>query len=315
MTKPKKPIVRTLLCLTALCAFAVTSLSGSTLVHWNFDEGSDGASVPAGAGGGEAEFDDTVLDSSGNGNHLRTWANFSAPVYSANVPFGSVPQTGRSNSLALDFSPNQDLYAAGKPINAQQFTEWTIEASFMANVVDNWQVIVGKDGHPLLPGQPQGGDLHGAPPVFLKTLAFNSHLELGLVDGAREFHGIQSTDPLQTGQWYSVAATATANEISLWLKGPGDSNYVLQGSAAISGAFLAPSDFNDPADFEWSWSVGRGMWNGNIADWFDGMVDEVRISDTALDPSEFMAIPEPSTYALLGGLAALALVMVRRRKS
>ena len=74
------------------------SASASTVAHWRFQEGPLGANVPAGSGG-EAEFDNTVLDSSGNGNHLRTWAGFSSPLYVSDVPFGTAPQTGDPNPL------------------------------------------------------------------------------------------------------------------------------------------------------------------------------------------------------------------------
>jgi hypothetical protein len=308
-------VVRKPLCLTVLFSVvAASSLSAATLVHWRFEEGPAGSSVPAGAGGDPA-FNNMVLDSSGNGNHLRTWADFSAPTYVSNTPFNPVPQTGQANSLAMNFSPSQDIYTDGKPINSHLFNEWTIEVSFNPTVAAAWQVIVGKDGQPLMPGAQPGGALHGAAPVFLKTMDGTGNLELGLVDGSREFRSLQSLAPLQTGEWYHVAATATATEMALWMKGPGDSAYVLQGVLAIDGAFVTPGDFNNPADYDRIWTVGRGMWGGGIADWFNGVVDEVRISDVALDPSQFMAIPEPSTYALLAGLGALGLGLLRRRRS
>jgi hypothetical protein len=318
MNIPKIPrLVRHQLGLTVvLSAFVASSLSAATLAHWRFEEGTAGSPVPAGAGG-SPDFSNTVLDSSGNGNHMRTWATTSAPTYVSNVPFSTVPQTGQANNLALNFSPNQDVYSDGKPINSHLFTAWTVEASFNATVTEGWQVIVGKDGQGLLPGAAPGGGLHAAPPFMLKTVGGGGDigkLELGMVDGSREFRSILTQNPLVTGEWYSVAATATADELSLWLKSPGDVVYVLQGTMAINGAFTSPADYNAPGDYGRIWTVGRGMWNNNIADFFNGMIDEVRISDVALDPSQFLAIPEPSTYALLAGLGALALVVLRRRK-
>lgn len=318
MTIPKRPRIfgRTVLALSAFLAVTAVSLSASTIAYWRFEEGPAGSPVPASSTGNDPAFADTVIDSSGSGNHLRTWTTDVAPNYISDTPFGAVPQTGQTNNLALDFmSTNRDLYTDGKDINSHLFTEWTMEATFRANVVDSYQVIVGKDGHPLLPGESPGGALHASPPVFFKTLAHNSRLEVGLVDGSRDFRAVETIDALQTGQWYSVAATATATEMSLWLKGPGDSSYVLQGTTAIGGAFLSPGDFNDPAGYDRTWSVGRGMWGGGLNDWFNGDIDEVRISDAALDPSLFLAeVPEPSTYALLGGLGALALVLLRRKR-
>jgi hypothetical protein len=53
---------------------------------------------------------------------------------------------------------------------------------------------------------------------------------------------------------------------------------------------------------------GLGIGNvqsGNYSEYFPGLIDEVRISDTALTPDQFL-IPEPSTCALaLLGIVAL----------
>jgi hypothetical protein len=253
----------------------------TTVAYWRFEEGVLGSNVSASTTGGDPAFDSTVLDSSGNGNHLRTWADFSAPLYVSDTPFGTVPQTGDANTLALSFTPNRDLYTAGKPINTYGFNEWTVEATFRPNSVSLYQVIVAKDGKTT--AEP-------FPPLFLKILAHNQHLELGMVDGSGTVRLIPSSAPLQVGQWYSVAATASTDELALWIKGPADVDYVLQGSMPINGAFHTVQDI--------AWVVGRGMWNNAIVDWFDGLIDEVRISNVALSPSQFLGVqssaPQPA---------------------
>ncbi|MBA3480607.1 MAG: PEP-CTERM sorting domain-containing protein, partial [Pirellulales bacterium] len=61
-------------------------------------------------------------------------------------------------------------------------------------------------------------------------------------------------------------------------------------------------------------TVGRGMFGGGITDWSDALIDEVRISDTALPLNQFLfvAVPEPATGAMLA--AALGAVGLRRRR-
>lgn len=252
-----------------LAAQVAASLSAETVAYWRFDEGPLGSDVPAG--------ENAVLDASGNGNHLRAWAETTAPTYLSDLPFRSVPLTGEENRLALNFTPRRDLYTEGKPINSRALSAWTIEASFKPLVTDQWQVVVGKDGNAV----------GSAPLLSLKILATNGRLELGLLDGAGQWRTVVSQEPLRAGEWYSVAGTATSTVMSLWLKGPGDAAFISQGMVGISGASYG--GLSRP------WTVGRGMWQGNLTDWFDGVVDQIRISDTAMQPDQFLASPRPVT--------------------
>ena len=61
--------------------------------------------------------------------------------------------------------------------------------------------------------------------------------------------------------------------------------------------FAGPSGevlINDNTNF----SIGRGMFNNNVADWSNALIDEVRISDMALSRGEFLFVPEPSAHDL-----------------
>jgi len=246
---------------------------------WRYEENTSGA-VAAGAGG-EAEFNNVVLDSSENGNHMRTYNGQTAPEYSTDVPFATVPQSGQANTASLYFDGGTDgswldlVYTdTNAPIRSMQFTAWTIEASFKMDALGSNQAIFAKDGNPL----------GGQPPFSLMFRGGDQKFEVGMVDGSGAARYASSTGTIVAGQWYSVAATADATTLSLWLKGPGDSAYVLQETTTISGAF-----FNTFTGLNDAWAAGRRRWNGGEVDLFKGFIDEVRVSAAALPSTKFLA--------------------------
>ena len=235
------------------------------VAYWRFEEGPVDTQTTVYQG-------DWFLDSSGNGNHMWTWADFTAPTYRADVSFDPVPQTGAPNGLSLEFNPNQDNYTFGKPINTHVFNELTVEASVKLDRLDLWQVIVGKDGKPTD---------EAFPPLFLKLLDDSDLFEAGMLDGDGVYRSILSNQVPVVGQWYDLALTSDGTTMRFYIKGPGDLDYVEQGAGiAVSGGALIDSDG--------SWTVGRGQWNGWNADWTDGSIDEVRITDSALVPNQFL---------------------------
>jgi len=209
---------------------------------------------------------------------MQTWTTGTAPSYITNVFPTSYPGNGveisRAQNLAsLDFpGSSRDIYTSNKPLNTKPLNAWTIEASFCLDTLNRWQVVVGKDGNPV----------GSQAPVTIKVRADNM-LEVGLIDGSGAIRNVVSTLPLTANTWYHVAVTASSSTVMLYLKPQSASEYLFLGSAAINGAF-----FNSYTAFNQPWVVGRGMWNGRNVDWLDGRIDEVRISDTVLLPSQFL---------------------------
>ena len=288
LSQGKSPLAACLL-LLALAAEA----PAATIAYWRFEEGPVDTQTAV-------YQSDWFLDWSGNGNHMWTWADSTSPTYRADVPFDPVGQTGAANGLSFEFNPNQDIYTDGKPVNTHSFDQLTVEASVKLDHLDAYQVFVGKDGKPV--------PTEASPPMFLKFLDHNDRFEVRLIDGSGVLRSIESDFSPVVGQWYDLALTSNGSTMRFFIKGPGDAEYVQQGSPlAVSGGALIDSDG--------AWAVGRGMWDNGIADWIDGSVDEVRISDAALEPSELLGVPEPSTFALaaLGLLGLLAHPWRKRR--
>ena len=248
----------------------------STVAYWRFEElGADQQfkppTLPAGPDSGLA------ADEAGGDDALRTYDFNSAPFYRSNVPATTVTATGAANTRSLEFTPNDDIYTAQPgSLNAHDFPEFTVEASFNADVI-TWQNIVGKDGKPtpLL-----------VAPLQLKIRDDTDRLQIEIIDAFGQEKQVQSIDPIVTGRWYHAAAVSDGTRLSLYLDDTTvEGGYVLQGFVDVSGG-LFPSDA--------TWVVGRGFFNGGIADWFDGHIDEVRISDAALSPSQFL-FAQPGT--------------------
>jgi hypothetical protein len=172
-----------LLAAVPLLAFAA-AVSADTVAYWRFEEGTVGQPSPP------PYQTDWFVDSSGNGNDMWTFADFSAPVYDADVSGSQVPQTGAANTMSLEFTPNQDNYTWEKPINTYSFDALTVEASVKLERLDAWQVIVGKDGKIDSPDDP-------FPAFFFKSWHVDSgaRFEVGLLDGNGTFRQIETAQP------------------------------------------------------------------------------------------------------------------------
>ncbi len=257
--------------------WTVTAQRPATIAHWRFEEGIDGVKHAD-------DLDNFYRDSSENGNHLSSWWDGARPTATDDRPFAFVPQTGAENTLALDFTPAQDIgtfeppHATGaKMVNTYMFNNgWTVECTFKLRSL-YWEVLVGKEG--------KRGDLGGAvgseAPFWFKVLDATKHLEVLVIDDNDTYHTVGTLAPLQVDKWYSVAATYDNAALKLYLKGEGAGGYVLQGAVGFTDG-VALGGFNNP------WTIGRGMWDGEAADFINGIVDEVRITDGVLDPAEFL---------------------------
>lgn len=274
-----------------------------TIAYYRFEEGATGAKVPVTPDAG-APGVSPVLDSSGNGNHMKTVATFSAPTYAANVPAAVIPNTGASNQRSLLFTPNQDVYSqsavgggpAGGTLNDHSFASFTIEASVNFSDANGFQTFVGRDR----PGQTLAG-------FYLRKWGGNgvdaNAINATLVaDNGTAFDlfstsvGVgDSFSKVSVGTWYNVVAQSNGSVFSLFVQNNVTGVYELQGSTAVTTALSNLGSTN--------FTIGRGWFNNGPADFTNGFVDEVRISDTALAPSQFLfsaaVAPEPGTGALL----------------
>jgi hypothetical protein len=294
-----------------------TAAPAADVAYWRHEGGTNGGLIPEGP--------DTVLDSSGNGNNMRTFdPAFTSATYTSNV--SPLPlRSGLANNLSLDFGPggdedrfrggfDDDNYSEGKPINSRDFNAMTVELAFNMNSVEDipptdprlFQALLGKDGQPTGGPQPpfkvliRGDDFPDAVP---------NQLFIEWFDGDGDLHFLTSRRSVLPGEWNHVAFTLTATDAQMWVASAGGPYTLLDSKAG--------EDFAGPTgqvliDSDGNWTIGRGMFGNGITDWSDAIIDEVRIGDTALSPSQFLfaAVPEPG--ACLLALLALSGFAFRR---
>ena len=260
-------------------AFATPIAAYKPVAYWRFEGGTADTHV---------DYTTPIADVSGNGNVLTTYLDDSAPTYRTNNP-GNPTNPLLTNALSLDFSeapgpqvPFRELNTlnATGDINSHVFGQFTVEASVYFNDLNGYQTFVGKNGFQF-PGDTIGGD---ASFYFQKPDIGNTN---GIpVVSVRSHQGstgsfviVQGSTPLVTGKWYNVAAVADGYTLSLYLQSTPGGAYNLENSLPFTGGMVIQ---NAP------WSVGRGFYGNASVDPFRGLADEVRISDIALDPSQFL---------------------------
>jgi hypothetical protein len=288
-----------LVCLIILMALANSALAG-TVAYWRFDDMDDpdiliwgpvAPGHPLPDSDGWTVWRKAAHDWSGNGNHLTTWDySWAGFIWQADVPAPTVPLTGASNVLSIQ---NAGSWPASMTWSAQSLpsgidietispAEFTVEASFRAEFgPGGYHTIVGRDGMNVWTGHPEW-----APFYFSVRPDMQVAVEFTDVSG---YNHVAESPPglVTTGQWYNMVGVSDGETLSLYL------NNVLvdQNDFTDSGSGDTRLAIGYGAGGDWqagTWSVGRGLWNGEHRDRWYGYIDEVRISNAALSPPEFL---------------------------
>ena len=264
---------KNIIALTVLMLLSLTA-NANTIAYWRLEEGTAGSTHAT-------DLDKYFVDSSGNGNDMSHWY-FPAPVSA--VPAATIPQSGLTNEIALNFCERIDNFTNlmcitthSKPIDSHDFSSgFTIECA-MKNRVYNWNATVSKDGKPD-PASP----FNPFKLLFRYDTVGDARFNYEFMDGASNVHGLFTTFPFKIDEWYWVACVSDGDQAWLYVKEPGDTDYDLE--AHVTGVTNGLINTTD------KWSVGRGCWDGNNAvNAHYGSIDEVRITEGALSPNQFLA--------------------------
>ncbi|WP_338286972.1 hypothetical protein [Luteolibacter sp. LG18] len=285
-------------------------VDANTIAYWRFE--GDGTNVPD--AGGTTQVEDTngrtttatgegikVIDVSGNGNTVWAWEHpWAGHVYTADVPFATVPQSGAANAFSVTNSgdyPAMFTWSAqsspgGTNLDTWTSSTWTIEASIKCTNLGGWRTFVGREGNTVSP------DPAAAPIYFQKMGDGSNRVRIAYADVAGHFWQAVDTTAITFGAWHSFAASCDGTTLKLYRKDATDAAYRLVASTDVSSstnsALVNPgTDVNGDA---WGWTLGRGRYgtsrnpNDNHGDRWIGSIDEVRISNVALPPTALLGV-------------------------
>ena len=278
-------------------AIAASTSFAQTVAYWRFEEGAAG-SLPAHQNGGSGS-PNPILDSSGNGYHMGVWDSANQPTYTSTVPAGAIPNSGLANNRALDFNgfPQEVFargYTGGGVNDIDLSSAWTIETSFRLDTINTGSTygILTKQGKPVSAAVES--------PLTFRVATDGDHDDIDNTPNETNYLGITGISssgkvwklksrfdaPLVADQWYNAAVVYDGTTADLYLDS--GAGYKFQEGSAVQ----ANGWFNSTDD----WVIGRGTFDNNASDWFDGQIDEVRISNAALPQQSFLH-NDPSDFA------------------
>lgn len=271
----------------AAITISTAATEAATVGYWNFE-----AETFANADVGPNSL---TLNTAGTGT-TRVASPFTNPI----------PQTDAPNEWAASFDGSGNLLtqATGTTLNVQSFT---IEAFIFADasptddnmyISSRWLASNGQRswalGRATRESNTPGGTQNG---LYL------------LVSGdGNETHIVGSGFVLDEKKQYYVAASfdhsSNTDDVTFYIQNLTDGGS-LQSVTFSSGRTTVNNPSNSPVQIG-SFSTSSGLWNG--------LIDEVRLSNTVLSENQLLIVPEPSAYAMIGGLLAFGLVLLRRQR-
>lgn len=295
------------------------SLQASTVAYWRFEAGPANTDVPKIGVPSGPGFYASVPDSSGNNNDLSVWETGGGAGYAFRsiVSSSTIPQTGATNNFSVQNTGGGPAMftRTGGALQTWTPSAFTIEASIKPEA-GGFRTIIGRDS--------QGGNLaNPALSAMYFQITPDNALAFKYLDVSGNFHDATSANNVIQGwnpnggssadvPWQHIAATSDGSTLTVYLDSGAGYNSLVSIALGAGNTAFSPGT-GDGGDWDAGvFSVGRGLFGGGHADRGYGLIDEVRFSDTALAPTQFLnAVPEPSV-ALLGLLGAFGLVRRRR---
>ncbi len=238
------------------------------------------------------QFEDTPgfqADSSGNS---RTLTN-SGATQVVNPGFGN--NTGSESANFLGSSGSQGLSTSDFLSNS----DFTVEYFFRLDALNS------SDNFFVTQYNTTGNDRG----FRIETNGSNLSLRLGYSGGSNEEQVFTFAPVVNTNYYNALSIDLGVSSTSATLYSQDVTNGGTLQSQTVTFSNVTSSNFNNSsADF----IIGNSANNANTNALFEGTIDSVRVSDSALSQGQLL-IPEPSSAVLLLG-GSLGLFLRRRRK-
>ncbi|HOK95940.1 MAG TPA: immunoglobulin domain-containing protein [Anaerohalosphaeraceae bacterium] len=241
--------------------------SAATLLWYDFEDGTPETVMNPGTAPAIAS-----RDLSGNGYHMWGWASGTAnnsPSFSA---LGDTP-TGYGTSARYPVASKDGYTAGADAINTWSPLVWTIEVSAKLDSLSGWQTVIGRNGSSLGVAE---ADFY----LQKNDIDDRWRINFGTVGGERFI--LDSDFVVEAGKWYHIAVVSDGTTVKMYVDKIDGNGYQLVGSRAFSGTNNALAQGN------FVWTFGRGWYNGGNVDFVIGNIDDVRFSDAALTPDQFL---------------------------
>ncbi len=293
--------------LVTIAAVMTGSLStrAATVAYWRFETGPANSNVLHSTADGT--FSGTIPDVSGNGNDLSVWSQGGGAgfAYRSDVPAATVPMNSAPNHFSVKNTgsyPAMFTSAAGSSptgINAESMTpaQFTVEVSYKPEASASFRTVIGRDAKNIATAS---ADLA----AFYLQIRPDDSFCASFTDVAGYTHTANSppgwaygfnfgSNPEGVGApWYHIVAVSDGSTLKLFVNNllVGTNDLTTSGSPnrALAKGSVSGTDWTAGA-----WSVGRGLYAGGHTDRAYGLIDEVRISNSALTPSQFLFAPRP----------------------
>jgi hypothetical protein len=281
-------------------ATALTASAG-TVGYWRFEEASG--------------------DTADVGGTAGTMTALNGPGRSTLVPVNPVPQTGAANARSFLVDATDDVFAtnggiilnnAGDDASDPGAGNFTLETWVNPNLGAQG-FIAGKSFNSGGASEDKGYhlviDAAGTNPNTYRVRGGVRTTAGGFFDTDTQ----SSAEGIPYGEWHHLALVRDGDNLTIFV----------DGLAGFTRTGLAGKDFRSRVPY----TIGSGIVGGGpggiasfgnsasgpFARTLDGRIDEVRISDVALGPTQFLnAVPEPHSAGLL--LVGMVLLLLRCRR-